>query len=131
MQFRAFSIDPESGEIRTARALDFESEPTHRLLVTAKDSAPDSRFGTASVTVLVGDVQDEKPVFEKSVYEGSVPENKANHDILQVKVILFGSDKGNQDLYISQPRPQPIHLVSDNILHYRLGTRTLLAASRT
>ena len=83
---RAFKIDPESGEIRTSRALDFESEPTHKLLVTAKDNAPDSRFGTASVTVLVGDVQDEKPVFEKSVYEGSVLENKANEEILQVKV---------------------------------------------
>lgn len=83
---RAFKIDSESGEIRTARALDFESEPTFKLLVTAQDNAPDSRFGTASVTVLVGDVQDEKPVFEKSVYEASVPENKANQDIIQVKV---------------------------------------------
>ncbi|GFU49959.1 cadherin-99C [Trichonephila clavipes] len=81
-----FRIDSHSGEIRTVRALDFESQHSHRLMVMARDSAPDSRFGTAAITVLINDVQDEKPLFEKSVYEASVPENKANHVVIQVKV---------------------------------------------
>ncbi|GFS75615.1 cadherin-99C, partial [Nephila pilipes] len=80
-----FRIDSQTGEIRTFRALDFESQHSHRLMVMARDSAPDSRFGTAAVTVLINDVQDEKPLFEKSVYEASVPENKANHVVTQVK----------------------------------------------
>ncbi|XP_054716801.1 cadherin-99C-like [Uloborus diversus] len=80
-----FYLDPISGELRTTRALDFESQSKLHLVVTARDGAPDSRHGTASVTVLVGDVQDEKPVFEKSLYEVIVPENEANYEVLQVK----------------------------------------------
>ncbi|KFM80881.1 Protocadherin-15, partial [Stegodyphus mimosarum] len=102
-----FYMDAESGEIRTSRALDFESHHVYKLLVTARDSAPDSRYGTASVTVLVNDVQDEKPVFEKNTYEGSVPENKANYEILQVKArdpdsvssVTYVIKEGDQTLF--------------------------------
>ncbi|GIY66383.1 cadherin-99C [Caerostris darwini] len=79
-----FRLDSQTGEIRTVRALDFETH-SHRLMVMARDNAPDSRFGTAAVTVLVTDVQDEKPMFEKTLYEASVPENKANYEVIQVK----------------------------------------------
>ncbi|GIY89514.1 cadherin-99C [Caerostris extrusa] len=80
-----FRLDSQTGEIRTVRALDFETQHSHRLMVMARDNAPDSRFGTAAVTVLVTDVQDEKPMFEKTLYEASVPENKANYEVIQVK----------------------------------------------
>ncbi|KAG8195587.1 hypothetical protein JTE90_002207 [Oedothorax gibbosus] len=80
-----FRLDPTTGELRTSRPLDFESRHAHKLTVMARDSAPDSRFGTVTVTVLVNDVQDEKPLFEKTGYEASVPENKANHVVIQVK----------------------------------------------
>nr|XP_042896742.1 cadherin-99C [Parasteatoda tepidariorum] len=80
-----FKLDALTGELRTIHALDFETQHVYHLLVMAKDSAPDSRFGTASVTVLVSDVQDEKPIFEKTSYEASVPENKANYDVIHLK----------------------------------------------
>ncbi|KAF8774708.1 Cadherin-99C like protein [Argiope bruennichi] len=102
-----FRIDPQTGEIRTLRALDFESQPSHRLMVMARDSAPDSRFGTAAVTILVTDVQDEKPLFEKSLYEAMVPENKANYEVIQLKArdpdsvssVTYVIKEGAEDLF--------------------------------
>lgn len=51
-----FEIDQTSGEIMTTIALDYEKQTEYRFVVTAKDSAPDSRLGTASVTVQVVDI---------------------------------------------------------------------------
>lgn len=51
-----FTINPESGEIKTNAALDYETKKEYVFVVTAKDGAPDARLGTASVTVQVTDV---------------------------------------------------------------------------
>lgn len=58
-------------------------------MVTAKDGAPDPRIGTASVTVLVNDVEDEIPVFHKTLYEAKVPENAPDFPVTQVHVCIF------------------------------------------
>lgn len=55
-------------------------------MVTAKDSAPDARLATASVTVKVADVEDELPVFHQSSYEARVKENIPDYMIIQVTV---------------------------------------------
>lgn len=58
-------------------------------MVTAKDGAPDPRIGTASVTVLVKDVEDEIPLFHKALYEAKVPENAPDFLVTQVHVCIF------------------------------------------
>lgn len=59
-------------------------------MVTAKDGAQDPRIGTASVTVLVTDVEDEIPIFHKTLYEAKVPENAPDFLVTQVTVrIIF------------------------------------------
>lgn len=73
------------GVIRTKQALDYEKQKIHYVVVTAKDQAEHPRIGTATVTMSVLDTQDERPVFERRVYEGSVPENERNFKVLQVK----------------------------------------------
>lgn len=55
-------------------------------MVTAKDGASDPRIGTASVTVSVKDVEDEIPLFHKTVYEAKVPENAPDFLVTQVHV---------------------------------------------
>ncbi|KAH8032713.1 hypothetical protein HPB51_001411 [Rhipicephalus microplus] len=84
-----FGIDEQTGEVTTRRALDYERQREHVFVVTAKDKAPDARITTASVTVRVQDVQDERPYFERAFYETSVPENQNNINVVQVKVRTY------------------------------------------
>lgn len=58
-------------------------------MVTAKDGAPDPRIGTASVTVSVKDIEDEIPLFHKTLYEAKVPENAPDFLVTQVHVCIF------------------------------------------
>lgn len=58
----------------------------HKFVVTAKDGAPDPRLATATVTVLVQDVEDEVPVFSILEYKSRVPENVPGYMIIRVKV---------------------------------------------
>ncbi|KAL1505298.1 hypothetical protein ABEB36_004893 [Hypothenemus hampei] len=80
-----FSIDNETGEIRTNRPLDYESQHNYQFVVTAKDGAPDSRIATATVVVEVEDIEDEVPVFREKKYEALVPENMADYFVTSVE----------------------------------------------
>uniref|UniRef100_UPI00398E645A protocadherin gamma-C5-like n=1 Tax=Pristiophorus japonicus TaxID=55135 RepID=UPI00398E645A len=56
------------------RSLDRETESTHRLTLIAKDGGVPVRSGTAQVTIIVKDVNDNSPVFPQSVYRVSLLE---------------------------------------------------------
>ncbi len=57
----SFQIDSNTGQIVVLEPLDYEKEAIHNLLVTAKDSGPDSVPTHARVTVHVVDVNDHAP----------------------------------------------------------------------
>jgi len=71
-----FALDPETGEVRTRAALDRENAPVHRIVVAAVDAGSRPRSSTAVVTLLVGDVDDERPRFSRSAYALRVAENR-------------------------------------------------------
>ena len=83
---RFFTIDAETGEIRTVRGLDRERQPLHLLQVTAADSAPDRRRAILNVSIAVQDVQDVIPIFTEHLYVADVPENEANYEVITVQV---------------------------------------------
>lgn len=58
-------------------------------MVTARDGAPDPRIGTASVTIFVNDIEDEIPIFHKTLYETKVPENSPDFLVTQVHVCIL------------------------------------------
>ena len=60
-----FHLDSVSGQIRLASSLDFETSSSHVLLVTASDG---TFVTTATVSVLVQDVNDNEPVFNPIFY---------------------------------------------------------------
>lgn len=67
----AFSIDNFTGEIKTKETLDRESQIIHLFEVQA--STPDGKYQcTAKITVSVIDMNDNAPVFSKSIYEAMV-----------------------------------------------------------
>lgn len=76
-------------------------------MVTAKDGAPDPRIATATVSVVVIDVEDEVPVFKKAEYVATVPENVPDSFVAEVtaedpdtvKKITYVIHQGPTDLF--------------------------------
>lgn len=69
------SIDPESGLVTTAAALDRETQTEVWFLVAAVDGGEPALSSTATVTVLVEDINDNEPVFQQQLYNVSIPEH--------------------------------------------------------
>ncbi|KAM9857018.1 protocadherin-23 [Aulostomus maculatus] len=70
------SINPESGLVTTAADLDRESQVEVWFLVVAVDGGEPALSATATVTVLVEDVNDNEPVFQQQLYNVSIPEHR-------------------------------------------------------
>lgn len=111
-----FRINKTSGEIRTKGKLDYEKQTDYKFVVTAKDGAPDSRLGTASVTVFVKDLPDEVPKFMSPILEIHVPENLP--DYIVTKVQAFDPDSIKEITYTLRKSPRDLFMVSCN---FRFG----------
>uniref|UniRef100_A0AAZ3SHU6 Protocadherin-16 n=1 Tax=Oncorhynchus tshawytscha TaxID=74940 RepID=A0AAZ3SHU6_ONCTS len=72
-----FSIDPVTGIITTAMALDYESEPAPSVTVVATDNGRPPMSSTARVAVVLQDVNDNEPVFSSNFYNVTIKENTA------------------------------------------------------
>ncbi|XP_077402425.1 protocadherin-16 isoform X2 [Vanacampus margaritifer] len=80
-----FWVDPVTGIITTATALDFESEPSPSVTVVATDGGRPPLSSTARVDVVLQDANDNAPVFSRSFYNASIEENsQAGTCFLQV-----------------------------------------------
>ncbi|KAJ7422055.1 hypothetical protein BTVI_15640 [Pitangus sulphuratus] len=62
-------------ELVLERALDREEQPELQLVLTAVDGGSPARSGTAQITVLVLDVNDNAPTCDRTTYKVQVPEN--------------------------------------------------------
>ncbi|KAM8823509.1 LOW QUALITY PROTEIN: cadherin-6-like [Spinachia spinachia] len=73
-----FSVDPESGLIKTALpGMDREVKENYQVVIQAKDMAGQmgGLSGTTTVSIALSDVNDNPPRFTKTVYEFRVPES--------------------------------------------------------
>lgn len=71
-----FSIDKTSGIVVLEKPLDRELQSSHNITVRASDQGEGVRLSSlASVTVIVLDVNDNPPVFERRDYLATIPEN--------------------------------------------------------
>lgn len=66
------------GSIRLARPLDFDTVSSYKLTVKATDGGlKNALWSAANVSVVVKDIQDERPVFTNSPYSIVIDENTA------------------------------------------------------
>ncbi|KAG7316014.1 hypothetical protein KOW79_020880 [Hemibagrus wyckioides] len=70
-----FSINPDTGLITVAAALDRETQDKYNLIVVAQDQGRPTRSATASVVVTLTDINDNVPIFSMQRYEASILEN--------------------------------------------------------
>ncbi|XP_035677121.1 protocadherin Fat 4-like [Branchiostoma floridae] len=90
-----FYIDEYTGDIRVKGALDKETQDTYTLTVVATDSGttPAVRSNSVTLTITIGDTNDNAPVFSPAAYTAEVPEN-ATVGYNVVTVIASDSDLG-------------------------------------
>ncbi|KAG5837527.1 hypothetical protein ANANG_G00240250 [Anguilla anguilla] len=69
-----FSLSPD-GTLRLLRALDRERRPRHTLHVAAVDSGVPPLTGTATVLILVDDLNDNRPAFARDAFSAAVHED--------------------------------------------------------
>ncbi|NXD20877.1 DSG2 protein, partial [Spelaeornis formosus] len=98
----AFSMDKNSGEVRVAKInLDRETQSSYSLVVEAKDRGGEigGNAATCSLEIKILDVNDNLPVLESHKFEGSIEENRANVEIMRIKV--FDKDEEFSDNWLA------------------------------
>ncbi|GLH01449.1 Fat-like cadherin-related tumor suppressor homolog [Gryllus bimaculatus] len=79
-----FRVNASSGEVSLLRALDREAQAEYVLALVAMDTGTPPLTGSGTVRVVVQDVNDHSPEFERQAYEGVVRENlPAGTSVLQ------------------------------------------------
>ena len=88
-----FQIDQESGVLRTNTVLDYEKDQSYSVRIVAYDLGEPSLSSTLTLSVLVQDMNDNAPKFEKEFYEIEVDESLAkDSQILPLNAV--DQDKG-------------------------------------
>ncbi|XP_053422640.1 protocadherin beta-12-like [Nycticebus coucang] len=80
-------------ELVLDNALDYEEQPELKFILTALDGGSPPRSGTAFVLVMVVDINDNSPQFEKTFYEVTIPENNVLGSLV-VTVSAWDLDSG-------------------------------------
>ncbi|XP_041796788.1 protocadherin-16-like [Chelmon rostratus] len=75
--FNWFSIDSVTGIITTLSQLDYEKNPNPSITVVATDGGRPPLSSTAVVNIVLQDINDNEPVFERNYYNASIKENAA------------------------------------------------------
>ena len=73
---QAFKVDPQSGDVETAKLLDRESVPSYELIIGAIDTGSPPQTGSVTVKIELLDVNDNGPVFDPTDVLGYVSENE-------------------------------------------------------
>jgi hypothetical protein len=80
-----FTIIPSTGVITSLPGLDFETKSTYYLSITARDGGSPQLYAVAGVRIFLSDVNDNKPVFNPTLYLTSISETtSAGSDVIPV-----------------------------------------------
>lgn len=91
---KEFRVDPVSGTISILRPLDYDEIQEYRLNITAKDLGFKPKETTATVTIILTDINDNSPQFNQTKYIAYLPENSPiNSFIFKVQAIDIDSSK--------------------------------------
>ncbi|XP_071352960.1 protocadherin-16-like [Trachinotus anak] len=89
-----FSIDAVTGIITTLSQLDYEKNPNPSITVVARDGGKPPLSSTAVVNIVLQDINDNEPVFERNFYNVSIKENTASGTCI-LEVTATDADGGS------------------------------------
>ncbi|XP_045061022.1 protocadherin gamma-C5-like isoform X5 [Coregonus clupeaformis] len=99
-------------ELVLEKPLDREKKAVHQLLLTALDGGSQVRSGTSQITITVLDVNDNIPVFEKSVYKVSISEISAKGTFMVTLKATDEDDRQNGEVKYSFGEHTPESVLS-------------------
>lgn len=73
---QSFKVDPQTGDIETARNLDRETIPMYTLIIGGIDTGLPPQTGTSTVKIMLIDINDNGPIFDPPNVIGYVDENQ-------------------------------------------------------
>ncbi|XP_067852702.1 protocadherin-10-like [Heptranchias perlo] len=82
-----------TAELVLQQPLDREQQATHRLTLTAIDGGSPTKSGTCQIIIIVSDVNDNVPVFDKNVYRIVIAENVPKGSLI-AKINATDLDEG-------------------------------------
>ena len=91
-----FRVDINTGVISVVGVLDRETSPSFSFSIIAFDSGVDSNNGTATVVIVLTDVNDNSPLFSQDLYSVSVAEDSS------VGLSVFRLEGSDRDQGINQ-----------------------------
>ncbi|KAL7855856.1 hypothetical protein AOLI_G00194600 [Acnodon oligacanthus] len=95
-----------TGHLYLNSSLNYESQHAFGLTVQASDSGLPSLSSTQTLTVVVLDVNDEAPMFERRVYAATVAENREpGHLVVRVSAVDLDSEENAIVIYSLLPGP--------------------------
>ncbi|XP_040297150.1 protocadherin gamma-C5-like isoform X2 [Bufo bufo] len=87
-------------ELVLEKTLDREEIAEHKLILSAIDGGQTARYGSTQITVLVLDINDNAPVFDKTKYKISIPEDSPlNETILKLNATDLDEGANGAILY--------------------------------
>ncbi|KAL6471418.1 hypothetical protein MHYP_G00200680 [Metynnis hypsauchen] len=89
-----FTVDPETGVLRTSLPLDHEAQPTLELEIQAQSGNPPA-FGQTRVRIAVADVNDNAPVFSPSSSESLIIPEDTRMGTVVYKIQAEDHDSGH------------------------------------
>ncbi|CAG4946283.1 unnamed protein product [Colias eurytheme] len=101
LETQEFSLDPNSGQLRTKTFLDREIQPEYQLVIAAVDNGTPAQFESLRVlTIILIDNEDHAPVFQEPVHMFTVAENLPSGIIIgSVKAIDKDSGENGRIFY--------------------------------
>ena len=93
-----FEVDTVSGLVKTTGLLNRELSDNYVLIVVAFDSGSPIMTGTGTVSIVIEDFNDNKPVFTQSLYSGNIDENSLG--IVVLNLVASDSDKGDNAVLV-------------------------------
>ncbi|NXN98057.1 CELR2 protein, partial [Rhinopomastus cyanomelas] len=98
-----FRIAAETGAVTTQMELDYEDQVSYTLAITARDNGIPQKSDTTYLEILVSDVNDNAPQFQRDSYQGSVYEDvPAFTSVLQVSATDRDSGLNGRVFYTFQ-----------------------------
>ncbi|XP_019389882.1 PREDICTED: protocadherin-23 [Crocodylus porosus] len=94
---KVFMLDKTTGVLIIATSLDHEIQDYYNLTIMALDDGTPALSATQIVTIMILDVNDERPQFQRQLYEATVCENKDPGEFV-IKVEAVDRDSGINSL---------------------------------
>ncbi|XP_041442040.1 protocadherin gamma-B1 isoform X15 [Xenopus laevis] len=119
-----FTIDTETGEIRTKGTLDYEITKAYEMIVEAQDGG--GLFSNAKVVIQIVDANDNAPEIILTSLSNSIPENSVPGTVIALVNIRDIDSGENSNVYCQLTDHLPFEITSSSSNYFRLITTSLL-----